>query len=746
MADRSEGGSRGYWLRYVLLSAALLGVTWAVVTRVLPPRLVPNASFRERAVRFSTEPPAFDLPEPLAVTRVSAEPAPPAAAPDTAAGPRLGERGRLWRDVDSLLDAGRREEAVPRLRAYLAEHPDDGAVRLELARALARSGRAAGAEAQYRLLADGGDLRGIVGLAHLLWERGRLGAAAEQFRRALEREPGDEEIRSSLARVLRSMGRYREAARHYRGLVRGADRPGRYRLELARTLLWAGDPISALAELRDAGGEEADELTERVAAAVALPFPDPVVSDPLERARRARAAGDVREAAALYRLATDLRPGETSAWLEWARLLATDLQSPERAAAVLERYPGGTDGAPAAVRRRLARYSAWAGEEERARVLLSRLAREGEAKPDDLALLGDLLRWADHRRRADRIYTRVLEAPGADSSAARRAARGREELGARDRRVAAARDPRRASVTADHLDDSDGFARTGVRGEVVLGTGSGLGRLAASAGWYRLDGARVPGHESGAAAGVGWIRWLDHATARLELRAGRELRRSGIAGQNALSGDLLLLDRGVDRLGLEVSTRPAHELTQSLASLRQGQLATGAGLRLGHAPTEATSVDARVRADVIHGGGTQGSVRLLGTGTWLWSAAEGLRVGAASRLLSHTSPAFDAGGRPGYWSPALSWTPSAVADWRLVPGGTGESDTGWGFHARLQPGLSVVDEHGTRGVTTGSSVYALAGVLRRWARATAEASVSWVRSRAGEYDALAATLGLSWRF
>jgi len=113
----------------------------------------------------------------------------------------------------------------------------------------------------------------------------------------------------------------------------------------------------------------------------------------------------------------------------------------------------------------------------------------------------------------------------------------------------------------------------------------------------------------------------------------------------------------------------------------------------------------------------------------------------ASRILSHTSPAFSVDGRAGYWSPELSWTPSAVVDWRLRPGGTG-----WGAHARLQPGLSLVKEHGAEDVLTGGSVNATGGALYRWTRATAEVSVGWVRSRAGEYDALTASLGLTWRF
>lgn len=741
MADRGHGEDGGYWLRYLAASAGILVVTWAVVTRVLPPRLMPNADFRERALRFSTDPPTFELPEQLAFSRVSMPVPGPSPEPDDSAGPRLGERGRLWRDLEPLVDTARWREAATRLRAYLADHPGDGPVRLELARVLARSGRAEQAESEYRRLVEAGDIEGIVGLAHLLWRRHRLRRAAEQFRRALERRPGDEGIRSSLARVLRTLRQYPGAARHYRRLMRTSDRPGEYRIELARTLAWAGQPREALAELRRAEGREASELAGRIAATLRLPSPDSVVADPVARARRARGDGELRRASHLYRLATGLRPADTAIWLEWADLLALEMQEPGRAVAVLEQYAATRGAPPPAVRSRMARYAAWSGQEERARRLLGALAREGAASPGDLALLGDLLRWADRRRRSDDVYRRALAAPGADSAAVRRAERGLQELRARDRQVADARDPRRVELTGSRFDDSDGFGRTDLRATAVFGTGSGPGRFLAATGWSRLEGARVAGSDDAAVLEVGWLRWLDHATARLELRAGRERRGSGLGGTSRFSGDLVLLDRGVDRLGLEVSRGPAHEVTQSLASLRRGQLATGAGLRLHDAPGDATSVDLRVRTDLLHGEGTDRNLRTLGTGSWTRSVGGGLRLGAAGRLVAYTSPAFPAGTRPGYWSPEYSVTPSAVADWRLRPDGTG-----WGLHARLQPGLSVVKEHGAADPTAGSSVYAAGGARYRWSAATAGGTVSWVRSRAGEYDALSATLGLTWRF
>ena len=741
MADRRQSGGGAYWLRYLAVSGVILAVTWAVVTRVLPPRLVPNADFRERAVRFSTEPPSYELPERLVFTPASVVATSEPAGADSAARPRLGERGRLWRDLDPLLAAGRWEEARPLLEAYLADHPADAAVRLELARVLARSGRVEEAEAQYRRLAEAGDARGIIGLAHVLWRQNRLEPAAERFRRALEMRPDDEGIRSSLARVLRAAERYPEAERHFRVLVESSEQPREYRIELARTLLWAGRPREAVAELRRAGGPEAAELARGISARLALPSPDSALADPLSRARRARAGGRTGEAASLYRLATHLRPSATAAWLEWADLLALDMGKPERAVAVLEEHAAQQGEIPAAARSRTARYAAWSGEEALARRLLTELDREGEATPRDLVLLGDLLRWADERRRSDEAYRGVLAARAADSAAARRAERGLEELRARDRAVVDARDPRRVELAGSRFDDSDGFGRTGIGAAALLGSGAGLGRFVAAADWTRLEGARVPGSGTAAGAEVGYVRWLDHATARVEVRAGREQRGAGAGGTSRFTGDLLLLDRLGDRIGVTLSRRPAHELTQSLASLRRGQTATGAGLRLAHAPTDATSVSARVRADVLHAGGTGRSVRLLGTGNWLGTAAGDLRLGVASRLVSHTEPAFTVDGRPGYWSPELSWTPSAVADWRVRPG-----ETGWGFHARLQPGVSVVREHGAEDVVAGGSVSATGGALYRWARATAEASLGWIRSRAGEYDALSATLGVSWRF
>lgn len=736
MADPERGDETGYWLRYLAASAVILAAVWALVTRILPPRLMPTADFRERVVHFSTEPPDFEVPA-RTVLRAEPEPVPP---PEPSGEPAMGPRGRLWEAILPLLEANRFGAAVPRMERYLAEHPEDRALRLELARTLLRAGRLEEAETQFRRLVQADDPEGIVGLARVLWRRDRLRPAAEQLRRSLELRPDDEDLRSSLARLLRTLGDYPGAARHYRELIRTAERPDRYRVELARTLLWSGDPLAALAELHGVEDPSARELAERIRSTLALPAPDPVTSDPLARARRALAAGDLEEASSLFRLTTLLRPHRTAAWLEWSDLLARRLGDPGRAASVLEEHLDRSPGGPAAAaRRRLARYAVWAGEEERARRVLAELASEGRAEPGDLVLLGDLLRWSGRWGRSSRLYRRALSRPEADSAAVRAAERGLDAIRARDRAAVAARDPRRARVSADRLDDSDGLGRTELRGEARFGPGSGPGLFTAVAEWTRLEGARVPGTGSVGAAEVGYLRWFDHASTRLAVSAGAE-RRSG-AEAPRLSADLLLLDRMGDRLGVEASRRSAHGLTRSLASLRRGQGVTGAGLSLGQDLGGGASFYGRARADVLDDVGAGGNLRLLGTAAWERAVTDRLRLGVSSRLLSFTSPAFDAGGRPGYWSPELSWTPSAVLDWRLEPGARG-----FGLHARLRPGLSVVKLHGRESTRAGSSLNATGGALYRWGRATAEATLSYLRSRAGEYDALSAGLALTWRF
>lgn len=739
MADPERGEKAGYWVRYLLASAVVLGAVWALVTRVLPPRILPTADFRERAVRFSTDPPDFDAPARV-ILRSRPEPAPPApSAAEPPAGERMGPRGRLWEQVLPLLEANRFGEAIPLLERYLARHPGDRALRLELARALLRAGRPVESESQFRRLAEAGEMEGILGLARVHWRRGRDRAAARQLRRALERRPEDGGIRSSLARALRAAGAYGAAADQYRRLIEATGRPEPYRLELARTLLWAGDPRAALAELRTVEGPEARALAGRIGATLSLPAPDPVPVDPLVRARLAREAGRLQDASSLYRLATDLRPDRSEAWLEWSDLLATRLGRPGRAAELLEEHLAGAPARPAAARRRLARYAAWSGREASARGILEEMARQGRAEPRDLLLLADLLRWADRRGPASRYYRRVLSAPGADSAAVSGAERGLRAVRARDRQVVASRDPRRLRVSPGRLDDSDGLGRTDLAAEARFGAG-GRDRLTAAAGWTRVEGARVPGSGSAGYAEAGYLRWLDHATARLALSAGAE-RRSG-AGAPRLAADLLLLDRVGDRLRVEASRRPAHRLLQSLGALRRGQEATGAAVTVDDRLGRAAGLRASVRADALEDVGAGGNLRLLGTAAWERAVADRLRLGASTRLLSFTSPAFRAGGRPGYWSPELSWTPSAVVDWRLPAG-----ETGWGLHARLQPGLSVVREHG-RGedARAGTSLSARGAALYRWPRATAEATLGYVRSRAGEYDLLSAGLSLTWRF
>ena len=745
MADGRELPPTGYWLRYLLASAAILGAVWAVVTRVLPPRLLPNADLREQAVRFSTEPPSYELSDaPVPSRRTAPEPG-VGSTPERGGEPStVGPRGRLWEQVGPLLETGRSAAALPHFRSYLETRPGDDAVRLEYARALVRAGRPDAAERQFRRLADSGDAAGRLGLARLLWGQNRLRAAAEQFRRVLETPPGDdgqEAARRSLAIILRTLGEYSEAARHFRYLVRRSDDSAAHRVELARTLYWQGRSREALAVL-DAAGPEASSLKARIESGLALPAPSTVTASPLERARRARRDGDFRRAEILYQLATWLGAGGRQALLEWADFLATEAGEPGRAVGVLDRYGPGDDPAPAAVRRRIARYATWAGREDRARRVLEDLAAEGRANPGDLALLGDLLRWAEEPGRARTTY-RTARATG-DSAAARRATRGLDAIRERARGLASSRDPRRVELTGTGFSDSDGFGRIG-RGAVVFPSApSGLGRFVAAADWTRLDGARVPRSSEAAGIELGYLRWLDEATTRIELRAGREQRLSGSGGVSRLNAKLLLLDRIGDRIGIELSRRPAHELTQSLASLRRGQRATGVAISVAGPTARASNLTARLQAHALDAGGGSENVRLLGSGSWLTSTSGpsgNVRLGTEARLLGYTSAAFSVGDRAGYWSPEISWTQAVVADWRVRP-----DPSGWGAHARLQPGLSVVKERGRDDVTAGASLYAVAGLLRRWTDASAEARVSWIRSRAGRYDALAGTLRLTWRF
>ena len=198
---RRDGDRRflPYWLRFLVVTAALLLATGILVLVVMPQRFVLEAGLRESGVSFPSSRVGFGAPESAPLVQ------PPPPPPVTPA-PVQGPAERLWAELGPVLEAERWDVALGLMDAYLRERPADLSVRRERARTLARAGRVSGAEAA--------------------WER-------------LATETGSVVDRLELARMLRDRGEYDRAIDLYEGLL--DDHPDEYVLlrEYSRTLLWA---------------------------------------------------------------------------------------------------------------------------------------------------------------------------------------------------------------------------------------------------------------------------------------------------------------------------------------------------------------------------------------------------------------------------------------------------------------------------------------------------------------------------
>ena len=110
---------------------------------------------------------------------------------------RSSQAGILQQDlIAHLLSEDRINDAIPRLAAYLAEHPADADMLHNYAVALARSGRAEAALQAARDLMTRvpEDPRGFVDLGILLARSGRTQEAYEVFTAGLARHPDNPEL------------------------------------------------------------------------------------------------------------------------------------------------------------------------------------------------------------------------------------------------------------------------------------------------------------------------------------------------------------------------------------------------------------------------------------------------------------------------------------------------------------------------------------------------------------------------
>jgi tetratricopeptide (TPR) repeat protein len=156
------------------------------------------------------------------------------------------------RDLAGLLAAepGRAGEAADRYAALLGRHPDDPDLLLGRARALARAGRRADAEAAYdRAVAARPSVEVRIERAELLAaDPATRGRARAEYERILREAPASRRARVGLGRILAARKETSRAAiAQYEAVVADAPGDAEAHAALARAYAWNGDADRALA-------------------------------------------------------------------------------------------------------------------------------------------------------------------------------------------------------------------------------------------------------------------------------------------------------------------------------------------------------------------------------------------------------------------------------------------------------------------------------------------------------------------
>src|SRR6056297_294260 len=150
MARPGKDEGLKYALRFTGAVVLVMAITLMLVLYVFPQRYVFESGFRESGFNLPDPVSPFELdPVQLVTARPLPEPRPVPPAPE----PGPGEA--LWRDVLALIARDRYDDAAERLRAHLADFPDDRAVRRELSIVLLRAERPEEAVAELRRLLRG---------------------------------------------------------------------------------------------------------------------------------------------------------------------------------------------------------------------------------------------------------------------------------------------------------------------------------------------------------------------------------------------------------------------------------------------------------------------------------------------------------------------------------------------------------------------------------------------------------------
>lgn len=650
-----------------------------------------------------------------------------------------------------LEQRGQTSDAIALLGRWVAAHPSDADVLVELARLHNSQGHADSAITRYREALAVRPTQGVrAELAGVLLNNQRLGEAAREYRALLTVEPDHDAYRLGLARALLWGDRGREAERILHALSASAPgdsllrqmlhaarasydpsstvarrwlaeepRYAPYRLALARALVSEGRPADALAAFDSVLATNATPALLREAAA---------------------AHGSARDSTGAARLlgrAVALLPSDDSLRLEYARALS---------------WTGDSPGA-------IAEYSVLIAHQRSAELLLARgqlyvwsgdytagvadLRGSVRLRPttDAYALLGDVYRWMARYDDAYDMYERALSLQPGNA-----------------RVLLALSDLRRmeALYVASIMDAESGWVLRGDYAE------DNVGFLFLTAGVSR--GFQVDDHTV-VSVGVEQRRvsqrfhdapekylygFVAQASARRQLgrrfvvSANAGLARHALVGDMAVGGAALTWIRGRASASLRLATGPVYETLMSMNALVAPGAPAAGGARALIGRTTAASMTVPVgRADLTVTGErlrlSDGNARNL--------------VSASVRVpLAHGVAALYDASTMGYEQPSdLYWDPRRYTAQSVGIEVSGQPAPGVSFAARALPGVARSAEDlgapaitspvrpptETRDVFQLSTSAELEYRTKRWA-VTADAGYG--RGREGDYQSLNGSL------
>ena len=731
--DRRAGDSR-YYLRFGLTAFLLISGTLVLVLYVFPKRYVLSAGQADSGISFPTPSTPF---VPVEVVQMAALLL-PTRPPDILPGPAelfwdeviphlesqrysqaipLFERYLVDRPADrdvrreyaiTLLSAGRAEEAVEVLGRML-ETEDDPDRRLLLARTLRDLGRVDEASTHYAVLVEGRPQDPALALEWaqaLAWAEDYEGAASV-LTAGLSRLPDSVPLRVELARVFYAFGRLEDAS-------------------------------AILADIDDPTLESAGALTLKTDIMAALAVPEVPEEEPpppslLEQAVGARVDGDFVRATALFEEAIRDSPESVETWQAYADLLQYELDDLEGARdALLQVERLGEPDFD--LQYRLAQLEIWAEQYADARVrllaLLDDLERGGaglgareETGPTEIppvtradvqAALGDLDRWDGKRISAARRYQLALDTDAANL----RALDGLEALRAEVARMLIEVEEPRVGGSAYSLADTDEFSRVDLAGEWVGVQGDWVWGGRTGNRWLEgLDLTGVAADRQGLYAELESARWWRWATVRTELRFGAQKVR---ASWDYSLGASVRHRGGGTATELRYDHGPAYPLTGTLQSVLAGVSQDRFTLSHTRPLDDRWNLSAIGDAAWLRPSGAEmdeGTVRLQAAMSVGRSMTETFTLGLSARALGYTRAAPVVTPTPPIPSALpLFWDPRAVVSAGPYAQLNRELSALWTVTGRIEPGFALIDERRSDGSQLIPHLSAEAGLRHRGAR------------------------------